>query len=120
MTTESEQPAAEHALTLEGLATLLLRILGLYFVVYGITGLLGEAGLILLRVTNMSLEEGLRAYRWEYLVRPVAELIVGMYFLTGGQWVFDNLLVPIIRSSEDDENADSDEEGGDGGPAIQS
>jgi hypothetical protein len=79
--------------TEEGLAALLLRLLGVYFTAYGIIGGVKELVAMVLLTNKYSLELIL-AKEWTYMIRPVLEIIIGLYFLLGGQWVFEKLLMP--------------------------
>jgi hypothetical protein len=92
----------KRALTQESLAALLLRLLGLYLTVVGIVGGVAEAGYVVLLSNRLGLDNALRQYHFAYLIRPGAELIVGFYFLVGGQWVYDKILTPIRRSFPED------------------
>ena len=101
-----ESPAADirgrvfcRQLTAESLATLLLRLLGVYFVAFGIIGGVREVISIILAANRMNLELALTR-EWDYLLRPIMELSIGFYFLLGGQWVFEKLLTPFVHAPE--------------------
>ncbi len=100
----------ERALTQESLATLLMRILGLYITAFGIISAIGEiTGLVFLSRT-LGADQALARYHFEALIHPAAELLIGTYLLIGGQWVYDKILTPIgRRSSEDDDFEDPQE-----------
>ena len=93
--------SSSRKLTAEALATLLLRLLGVYYAVWGIVGGVGKAGTIILAANRISLELAL-AREWVYLLRPIMELVAGLYFLLGGQWVFEKVLTPITRHAADE------------------
>jgi hypothetical protein len=87
--------------TEEGLAVLLLRLLGVYFAVYGIIGVVKELVSMIL-LTNKYPLEMILAKEWTSMLRPVLEASVGLYFLLGGQWVFEKLLMPFVRCQMDE------------------
>jgi hypothetical protein len=87
---------ARTALSVKQLAALLLRLLGVYFVAWAIviatnaasgTSLLSRAGFAHLSCTSEIAVWG----------RAIAALVTGLYFVVGGQWVFDRILTPIAR-----------------------
>ena len=94
--------SSERPLTQEGLAAVLLRILGVYLVARGIITCVWEATTLFVVSHQYGLDFGLRGYHWHYLVSPVAELLVGIYFLVGGQWVYEKVLTPIFPGSRQD------------------
>lgn len=107
---ESGQSAGERPLTQEGMAVLLLRFLGLYFAAVGIIGALDHIGSLLALSNEFGLDEALANYRWYYVTRCAAEVIVGLYSLIGGQWVFDKILTPTTPVSPEDSVADTEED----------
>ena len=92
--------------TEEGLAALLLRLLGVYFLVFGIIGGVSAVIQIIIATNKFGMDVAL-IREWNYLARPVLELAVGLYLLLGGQWVFDKLLTPLVRSPREDEPVNS-------------
>ncbi len=118
-TAEDEMTPArppERALTREGLATVLLRFLGLCLTVFGI---LGGIQRITYRVFSMQGHD-IGDMFWDQsivissLVRDLiyccAELLIGLYFLIGGQWVYDKILAPVSRSWLDDGRSEGEED----------
>ena len=103
---------AQQALTQENLAALLLRFLGLCFTAFGVVGVATMVGHILLLSTRFGLDDAVRRYySFESLIVPGAQLIIGIYFLLGGQWVYDKILTPVSRPSPDDEFSRTEEDG---------
>ncbi len=94
----------------EGIAALLLRFLGVYFTAWAFISAADKIVFLLAAANKHDLDYAVTRY-WSYFAYPVAELIVGLYFLIGGQWVYDRLLVPIHRGSPDD-GCDTSENGG--------
>jgi hypothetical protein len=86
----------------ERLAAVLLRLLGLYFLVLAVaTGIMGAG--------NISLASS--HFGWDALVwglvavlstRLAAELVIGTYLVLGGQWFFNKVLAPIARRPKQD------------------
>ncbi len=92
----------ERVLTQEGLAALLLRFLGLCFTAFGVVSLVTVVGRIFLLSTTYGLDDAVRRYyHLESMIAPGTELIIGIYFLIGGQWVYDRILTPIRRRFPD-------------------
>ena len=90
-TTANEPP--ERTLTQEGLAGLLLRFLGLCFTAFGVVSVATVVGHMFLLSTRYGIDDTLmRYYHFESLIAPGTELIIGIYFLLGGQWVYDKIL----------------------------
>lgn len=102
----------KRALTQESLAALLLRLLGLYFATFGVVGAIAEAGLLLVLLRRVGLNAALEQ-NYRYFIRPGAELLIGAYFLIGGQWVYDKILTPLCRTSLEDVRTDTEEDGPD-------
>jgi hypothetical protein len=104
-------------LTQEGLAEVLLRILGVYLVACGIIGLAGAAGQLSFLSDGTGPVGGLPNLPWRFfgslLCAPVAELIVGAYFFSGGQWIYKKVLTPIFRSFHEDVPQETREDGSD-------
>ena len=94
--TPAEPP--ERPLTQERLAAVLFRLLGLYLTAFAIIGFVADAGNLIIFSMRLGLADALRGYHFnQSLIRPGAELIIGIYFLVGGQWVYKKLLAPICR-----------------------
>jgi hypothetical protein len=94
----------------ERLATLLMRLVGVYFtagaVIYG-----SEAAIhMLYAVRRFGLQEAITLGYWDMsrLGSSFVQLIIGVYLVVGGQWVLEKLLTPVGRSF--DAIADGDEE----------
>jgi hypothetical protein len=85
---------ATPALTHASMAVLLLRFLGLWITAYGAVGGVVAVGHLLLLLRRFGFDHGW-GYQLEYLIRPGAELIIGLYLLLGGQWVYNRLLTPV-------------------------
>ncbi|MEN6450895.1 MAG: hypothetical protein ABFC96_10420 [Thermoguttaceae bacterium] len=86
---------SERWTTEEMLAAFLVRILGIYFTVYAIVSILGgigemESSWVRVSSTGLLWWYGLR------LVSPFVTLMLAVYLLLGGQWVFNRLLTPIM------------------------
>ena len=92
----------ERALTQESLATLLMRILGLYITAFGIISAIGEITSLVFLSRRYGADQTLAHYHFEALIHPAAELIIGLYLLIGGQWVYDKILTPIGRRPPED------------------
>jgi hypothetical protein len=110
VTTAESVISSHHKITLEALATLLLRLLGIYFIVFALTGVVAEAVRIIHAANKLSLDLALQA-EWPYLVRPVVELILGSYFLLGGQWVFEKILTPMVHQPTEDASEETSNAG---------
>ncbi|NLS93531.1 MAG: hypothetical protein GXX96_15340 [Planctomycetaceae bacterium] len=108
---------SERALTRENLAELLLRFLGVCFTALGIIGGVEQVSYLLSLSREFGLNDALGHYQWWYLTRSAAELIVGVYFLVGGQWVFDKILTPISSVSPEETDPVT-EEGGSDDPQV--
>ena len=93
--------SSNHKITLEALATLLLRFLGIYFIACAFTGGIAEVIHIIHASNKLSLEVALQT-EWHYLAHPVVDAILGSYFLIGGQWVFEKILTPMVRQPTED------------------
>ena len=109
--TPGQHPGTQ--LTQEGLATLLLRFLGLWMAAFGIIGFAANIGRLFFEATSVGLDQAFKAFRHyqlEPLIWPIVELVAGLYFLVGGQWVYERILTPIRRRSEDYES-ETDEDG---------
>jgi hypothetical protein len=97
-----------------GLAALLLRLMGVYFTAWAIITGTDEAIRLFLASREFGLDYAL-AKHWTYLSYPAAQLIVGIYFLVGGRWVYEKVLTPVTRNPADDTLNDRGESSADGG-----
>ncbi len=99
-------------MTQEGLAGLLLRFLGLCFTAFGVVSVATVVGHMFLLSTRYGIDDTLmRYYHFESLIAPGTELIIGIYFLLGGQWVYDKILSPIRHRYPDDGLEETEEDG---------
>jgi hypothetical protein len=102
----------ERPLTQENLAALLLRFLGLCLSVFGIASVVSVVGRLLLESNRYGLDDFVRhSYAFESLIAPAMELLIGLYFLIGGQWVYNRILVPVRRTFPDDESWEAEDDG---------
>jgi hypothetical protein len=107
-------PPLDRPLTEAGFATVMLRLLGIYFTAIAIVSLVPTVGRFLMETSRMGLGRAMDRWTFESFLRPVLELIAGIYFLVGGQWVFDKILTPVRRAREDEwENNREDGDVGD-------
>jgi hypothetical protein len=77
------------------LAALLLRLLGIYFVAWTVTKGVAVANSVSLIAREFDWGDPLT---WEASLdtaSTVVALIIGIYFVIGGQWVFEKVLAPI-------------------------
>lgn len=81
----------------ERLAVVLLRLLGVAFVVCAVLSGMEEIGRISLYWREFGGDETFAWAEAISLAEPAAELILGTYFVLGGQWVFNRVLAPIAR-----------------------
>jgi hypothetical protein len=110
----------------ERLASLLLRILGVYFLAWAFISGIEEAVrfFVAISVSKIGLDT-LFPHHWTYLSYLAAEFTLGAYLLFGGQWVFEKVLVPVIPRPEngdhanEDQDANSDLSGKDESPSIK-
>ena len=102
----------QRPLTQENLAASLLRFLGLYFTAWGAVSAIAGAGHLFLLSTRHGIDDALRRYGLDDWIRPGVELIIGLYFLLGGQWVYDKILTPVGRRFSDDDFPECEEDGG--------
>jgi hypothetical protein len=101
----------------EGIAALLLRLLGVYFTAWAFISAVDKIVYLIVTSNKHDLDYAVSRY-WNYFAYPAAELIVGIYFLIGGQWVYDKVMVPIHRGSPDDGCQPSEEGGTAGSPEV--
>jgi hypothetical protein len=104
---ESEQtsrPPADRPLTEFRFATVMMRLVGLYFATFGFVGVVSFFVQLALRVNRMGgFEKAMDHFSFEFVVRPILELLVGTYLLIGGHWVFHKILAPVRRPPSDDD-----------------
>jgi hypothetical protein len=95
-----DPPAPQQSipLTRENLAEVLLRFFGVYLVAYGLINAIVVVS-SLVSTNRFDLEEPLAPRHLFYFVHPAVELVLGLYFLMGGQWVFEKVLMPVVRSA---------------------
>ena len=73
---------------------MLLRLLGIYYVAWAAIDGGSRAG----SIWHIARELGWDDYlAWRHTIQPAVELVLGIYFLIGGRWVFNRLLAPIPR-----------------------
>jgi hypothetical protein len=101
----------------EALATLLLRFLGVYFLTFGAIGTIDEAAHIVISASGVYSAAFVTLTQWLRFVRPIIELIVGAYFLTGGHWVYERMLAPMVWGGEEDTFDDVPRNGSEGPPS---
>jgi hypothetical protein len=95
----------------ERLASLLLRLLGVYFLAWAIISGVEEAVRLFFAfsVSKIGLDE-LLPTQWPLLAYLGAEFTVGAYLLIGGQWVFEKVLIPVVPGPRESEDTDEDTE----------
>lgn len=88
---------ADTAWTERSLAAMLLRLLGVYFLAWGLAT--GAEGLVKLHLVavEFGLQQAFSQFWSHYLVSPGVQAIIGIYLLFGGKWVFEKVLMPIPR-----------------------
>jgi hypothetical protein len=99
-------PAKEHLspgqlTSEEGIALLLLRLLGVYFMAKAFIAGWAAASAISVAIRRFPSS----MWTWEipmWLSTPIGCLLIGIYFVVGGRWVFNRLLTPIRRRQSDD------------------
>lgn len=91
------------------LATMLLRLLGVYFVARSI--IVGWSGVFRLVLATRLFSFGEAwSYNGLFVGSLAAELAIGIYFFLGGRWVIATVLLPAVPSSSDDVRENSEEE----------
>jgi hypothetical protein len=96
---------ADDALSNEGLASLLLRLLGIYFLGWAIITGVEEAVRLLVAISTYSPEKILAGH-WTNIGYIVAEFAVGGYLLFGAQWVLEKVLLPVAPHPPNDDRTD--------------
>lgn len=84
-----------------GLAALLLRLLGIYFAASAIIRGAEHAIAVFSTSSALGLDYAVSKH-WAYLAEPAPELVVGIYLLVGGRWVYEMLLTPVERNRIND------------------
>lgn len=87
----------------EGLAALLLRLLGVYFLGWAIITGAEEAVRLLVAANKFQMDEILPAH-WAHLASLAAQFALGAYLLFAGQWVFEKVLLPIVPAAPNDDD----------------
>jgi hypothetical protein len=92
-------------LTESGFAKVMLRLVGLYIAAMGFIGVLSFCIQLAIRVNRLGgLDKAMEHFPFvELVVRPILELLVGVYLLAGGHWVFRKILTPVRRPPTDDD-----------------
>ncbi len=99
----SGQPS-NRPLTEASFAKVMLRSVGLYIAALGFIGVVSFVIQLVMRVNRLGgLDKAMEHFSFEFVVRPLVELLVGMYLLIGGHWAFRKILTPIRRSPADDD-----------------
>jgi hypothetical protein len=94
----------DRPLTESGLAKVMLRILGLYFAAFGFIGVLSFFIQLAIRINRLGgLDKAIEHFSPEFVVRPILELLVGVYLLIGGHWAYRKILTSIRRPPTDDD-----------------
>jgi hypothetical protein len=102
-------PTAESGSTWSeaGLAALLLRLLGVYFMAWAIIHVVEEVTRLVIAYREFSLDR-VPPTHWTYLSYMAAEFLVGLYFLIGGRWVYEKILTPITHGPTEDAREDDE------------
>jgi hypothetical protein len=100
-------PPPNRPLTEAGFATVMLRLLGVCLATIGFLALVGMTGHVVVRAYKLGADKAFDRYSLDYFIYPLGELIAGIYFLLGGQWVFNKILTPV-RQREDDDIAEEE------------
>ncbi len=94
---------SDRPLTEAGFATVMLRLLGVYFTMFGIIGLISSSAHFVSLASRFGLDRAMeRYYIWDYLIRPIAELLAGISLIVGGQWILSTILKSVRRRPEDE------------------
>jgi hypothetical protein len=92
----------ERTLTESGFAKVMLRLIGIYFAAFGLIGVVSMFIQLAIRASRPA-EKPMEHFPFEWFVRPGLELLVGIYLLLGGHWLFRKLLTPVRRPPQDDD-----------------
>ncbi|HEV3138565.1 MAG TPA: hypothetical protein VGZ26_11690 [Pirellulales bacterium] len=83
---------------------MMLRSVGLYISALGLIGVVDFVIRLAMRVNRLGgLDKAMEHFSFEFVVRPLVELLVGIYLLIGGHWAFHKILTPVRRPPEDDD-----------------
>ena len=98
-------PPSNRPLTEAGFAKVMLRSVGLYIAALGFIGVITFFVQLAIRVSRFGgLDKAMEHFSVEFVVvRPILELLVGVYLLIGGHWAFRKILTPIRRPPADDD-----------------
>jgi len=81
----------------------MLRLLGAYFTMFGIIGLISSVAHFVSLTSRFGLDRAMeRYYIWDYLIRPIVELFAGIYLIAGRQWILSAILKSVRRRPEDE------------------
>jgi hypothetical protein len=103
---EVEKASLPHhrPLTEASFAKVMLRLVGLYIAALGFIGVASFFIQLGIRASRLGgLDKAMEHFSFEFVVRPVLELLVGVYLLIGGHWAFRKILSPIRRPPADDD-----------------
>lgn len=92
----------------ERLATLLLRLLGVYFLASAIVIAPGHIIHFVSAARTLGLDDALPA-QGLYLAQVAVEFAIGAYFFVGGRWVVTKILLPLVHSPAEEDFEDADE-----------
>lgn len=89
----------------EARATLLLRLLGVYFIAEAIISGWGEVIRSFVAMRTVGFNEAWSAHGL-LIAHFVATLAIGIYFFRGGRWVVERVLLPAFHSSSESASED--------------
>jgi hypothetical protein len=87
----------------EGLAAILLRVLGVYFLGWAIITGVEEAVRLLIAISTYSADKILPGH-WTSIAYTATVSAVGAYLLFGGQWVLEKVLLPVAPNPQNGEH----------------
>ena len=87
----------------EGLAAILLRVLGVYFLGWAIITGVEEAVRLLIAISTYSADKILPGH-WTSIAYTATVSAVGAYLLFGGQWVLEKVLLPVSPNPQNGEH----------------
>ncbi len=101
---KASQPPAARLLTEAGFAKVMLRSIGLYIAALGFIGVVSFAIQLAMRINRLGgFDKAMEHFSFEFVVRPILELLVGVYLVIGGHWAFHKILTPVRRPPADDD-----------------
>ena len=101
---KASRPPPDRSLTEAGFATIMLRSVGLYIAALGFIGVVDFVIRLAMRVYRLGgFGNAMEHFPVEFVVRPILELLVGIYLLIGGHWAFHRILSPVRRPPADDD-----------------